>query len=325
MVGPASKCQGTPRARLTDRGIVAVDVSDGPQPVERFLEPRYGLLTDPASPQKAFVDFSNIGHTKEMHDIASRMESEKGQAATMAVAQWIADYRATMTLDEKAALGAYVRSDAARAIVHQTSGHHLLQHDVRLRASAAPWFENSEGRGLKSGRAFTLIELLVVIAIIAILAGLLLPVLGRAQRSGRTTACLSNLHQIGLALSIYVQDNNNHLPSCAQLPSMSTNLPSFAVVLAPYVQNKAVFQCPEDHTVFPAEQISYEWSTFLNGVSYDGEDWSLGTKAIAQLLFGGRLYTPLCADAQAFHPAGASWAGKNALYFEGRAQRVQTK
>jgi prepilin-type N-terminal cleavage/methylation domain-containing protein len=178
---------------------------------------------------------------------------------------------------------------------------------------------------MKSRRAFTLIELLVVIAIIAVLAALLLPALARAQRSSRATACLSNLHQIGLALNLYIQDNNNHLPSCAQLPSMNTNLPSIALVLAPYVQNTAVFKCPEDRTVFIAEQTSYEWSTFLNGVSYDAEDWSVATKAIVDLLFGGRLNTPLCADAQAFHPAGGLSAGKNALYFEGRVQRVKTK
>ena len=67
--------------------------------------------------------------------------------------------------------------------------------------------------------AFTLIELLVVIAVIAILAALLLPVLGRSQLSAQRAKCMSNLRQLGVAAELYWDDSGGNCFSYVPAPT----------------------------------------------------------------------------------------------------------
>ena len=95
-----------------------------------------------------------------------------------------------------------------------------------------------------TGRGFTLIELLVVIAIIAILAALLLPALSSARQRALTAACKSNLHQIGLGMNMYADDNRALYPqSGAFLPWPAD---SWIHQLFAYAPTTNVFHCPTD-------------------------------------------------------------------------------
>ena len=65
------------------------------------------------------------------------------------------------------------------------------------------------GKWIPAG--FTLIELLVVVTVIALLAAILLPVLGRAKLTGKRISCLNNLRQISLTRRMYTDDNRGKL------------------------------------------------------------------------------------------------------------------
>jgi len=102
-------------------------------------------------------------------------------------------------------------------------------------------------KGLPTGLeplGFTLIELLVVIAITAILAALLLPALSRAKAAGLTTACKSNLHQIGIALNLYSTQNQQYPP---WQPGFGANPQAgdWDYILLPFASRNAnLFLCP---------------------------------------------------------------------------------
>jgi len=79
----------------------------------------------------------------------------------------------------------------------------------------------------RTRRAFTLTELLVVMGLIALLAGILLPVIARAQAQGRSTRCMANLQQIVLGLMAYSAQNGGYVVPSYNLPpapSATTNL-----------------------------------------------------------------------------------------------------
>jgi len=170
----------------------------------------------------------------------------------------------------------------------------------------------------RSAIAFTLIELLTVIAIISVLAALLLPVLARSKGAGRAAACLSNLHQIGIALQIYIQDNGNRLPTmydrAVSTNGTSTLGPSPDLVLSNNVGSVKVFACPaDDHDYYSQTGSSYAWNFLLNGQSADHLQMLNRTTPDT---------VPLFSDKEPFHNRANPDKGINFLYADGHIKKL---
>jgi prepilin-type N-terminal cleavage/methylation domain-containing protein/prepilin-type processing-associated H-X9-DG protein len=124
----------------------------------------------------------------------------------------------------------------------------------------------------QGSRGFTLIELLVVVAIIAILAALLLPALSRAKGAARSASCKSNLHQMGLALNLYLQDNRERYPRESISPNSFARSGRWTVALLPILSGTGdrLF-CPSRSLPLSSAQSgsSNPLRVLWSGVAYD--------------------------------------------------------
>jgi prepilin-type N-terminal cleavage/methylation domain-containing protein/prepilin-type processing-associated H-X9-DG protein len=121
---------------------------------------------------------------------------------------------------------------------------------------------------------FTLIELLVVIAIIAILAAILFPVFARARESARTSACNSNVRQLGLAAHMYAQDYDEILPFdhyACNSPSPSHSM--LISQILPYIKNSQIFFCPSAQKMGLADIVGSDGNFNSGNVGYYYYSW----------------------------------------------------
>ncbi len=100
---------------------------------------------------------------------------------------------------------------------------------------------------MKKPKGFTLIELLVVIAIIAILAAILFPVFQKVRENARRASCASNLKQISIAVTQYIQDADERLPF-GENWRPSVDQCGLKYQVNPFLKANAVWLCPSDGT-----------------------------------------------------------------------------
>ncbi len=119
---------------------------------------------------------------------------------------------------------------------------------TRARASGVPAAGKDKVLNMTRRRGFTLIELLVVMAIISILASMLFPVYSKAREKARQTACMSNIRQLGMAVSFYATDWDEGIPPVYSgwetNPLGQTGTVYWCELIYSYVKNEGIYICP---------------------------------------------------------------------------------
>ncbi len=181
-------------------------------------------------------------------------------------------------------------------------------------------FKRIQNGKRQPAKGFTLVELLVVIAVIGILASLLLPVMSKAKAGALGTQCLSNLRQLGVGLQLFVDQNNQRMPTMYDRPvstnTFMTNFPSSPDrVLSNFVGSAQVWKCPsDDQMLFQQTGSSYAWNVLVNGQAEDRfRILTLNLKSHQ---------VPLFFDKESFHRARGEDKAVNYLYADGHIKNL---
>ncbi|MEE9613250.1 MAG: type II secretion system protein [Desulfatiglandales bacterium] len=148
---------------------------------------------------------------------------------------------------------------------------------------------------MRRTKAFTLIELLVVIAIIALLMAILMPALQRVKRQARVVACQSNMHQWGLCLTMYMDDNDGLFSEYWEMRGGF-----WMSVLRPYYVDIGDLRCcPE--AMKPAVSAGggggasgstfIAWGTFSSSALEWAEEGHYGSYGLNGWIYSGRPFT----------------------------------
>ncbi len=125
---------------------------------------------------------------------------------------------------------------------------------------------------LNRSNSFTLIELLVVIAIIAILAAMLLPALGKAKSTAKSSECINNQKQIAMAINRYVQDYNGTFPiTYWHAPMQNGGYYKFSFTRDPQLDEKSRGGGPQKGAYCPAREINGVYTSYGYVYRWEGD------------------------------------------------------
>ena len=149
--------------------------------------------------------------------------------------------------------------------------------------------------------------MLVVVAIIMLLAAILFPVFAKARENARRSNCQSNLKQLGIGLSLYIQDyDERYIPNTRTGGLSDSPAISWTVALFPYTKSRALLRCPSNTTPYlgsnaftgASNTLNYTYNAYVGGQGCMGTTPSLATmpgRPLAQISLPGQ--TPLLVEA----------------------------
>ena len=167
---------------------------------------------------------------------------------------------------------------------------------------------------MKQKSSFTLLELLITIGIIALLAGILFPVMSQVRVSARRTSCMNNLKQIGTGLELYGAASSYRLPTCAGSQDPAAGPPVMEVLSPHLSNNRKIFFCPSDPLGETRENGSYDWNTLANGLQMDEKTLKVQN-----------FFMPVMGDYDNFHGAAGKADAKNWLYLPAEVHKELKK
>jgi hypothetical protein len=131
--------QRLPAALMQDirAGIAARNIPDADLRFQKYLEGRYGPLSDPANRRKAFLDFFNVEHIRALQLLVKHSPENMRQANINASAKWVEQYRQSLNPQEHAELSTQLQSPEGRAMLQQATAQYNSQ-DVEYRGQTAP-------------------------------------------------------------------------------------------------------------------------------------------------------------------------------------------